>query len=387
MKKKILILTVDAGTGHRRASEAVKSALDELYGDRCETLIENPLQNPDIPDLVKMIEAGYDEMVTEGPTLYQLAYTATDAPVVAQLIHNVTTAVLNKSLTKLVQKHLPDIVVTTYPAFTQAAMRAGRDASHLTPVDVIVTDLIGVHSLWFEKRAEMTFVPTGQVYKQALEQGLLKTRVHLTGLPIHPTFACETREPTTVRRELGWEPDKLTALIVGSARASDPVTIAQLLDRSGLDLQVAVVSGGYPEAEARLKHAQWKTCVFTYGYVENLPEMMHAADFIVCKAGGLVVTEALACGLPLVLYDALPGQESGNVQYVVNSDVGTWSPGPIGVLTTAYAWLAKDRQEFLRHRTAARRIGKPRAAYEVAEQIFKQICSHRVREAGSSTTR
>jgi UDP-N-acetylglucosamine:LPS N-acetylglucosamine transferase len=50
--------------------------------------------------------------------------------------------------------------------------------------------------------------------------------------------------------------------------------------------------------------------------------------------------------------------------------VGTWSPGPIGVLTTVYAWLASDT-ELAKRRAAVRQVGRPRAAYDIADQIMK----------------
>lgn len=372
MPKRILILTADAGFGHRRAAEALEAAFNQLYASKCEATIVNPFQDPALPDLVKLVETGYDEYVVDDPTLYQLAYTATDAPVVAQLLQDVTTTVLNKALTGIVQTLLPDIIVTTYPAFIQAAIRAGHKAARPTPVDVVVTDLVNVHSLWFHKQAELTFVPTGNVYKQALDYDLGKTKVHLSGLPVHPRFADEKRDRAALRKALGWKPDLTTALIVGSARAQDTAAIALLLDRSGLPLQIVAVSGNDSETEQQLRTTTWKSAVHVYGMIDNMPEMMHAADFIVCKAGGLIVTEALACGLPLILYEALPGQEVGNVRYIVDNGAGAWSPGPIGALTTAYAWLAGDQNEIEKSAAAARRIGKPRAAYDIAERIFRQ---------------
>jgi 1,2-diacylglycerol 3-beta-galactosyltransferase len=372
MKKKVLILTADAGFGHRRAAEAVGAALDEVYGSACETTIINPLQDPELPDLIRLVETSYDGVVTEDPTLYQIAYSATDAPMVARLMQHVTTTVMNKALIKAVQSHLPDVVVTTHPAFSQATISAAHEASHPTYVDVVVTDLVDVHSMWFNEGADITFVPTGNVYKQAIDQGLPRERVYLTGLPVHPAFASEKRDRATLRRLLGWEPDMTTALVVGSARTRETANIAQLLDRSGLDLQIVAISGGDVETEAQLRATKWKGKVHVYGLVKNMPEMMHAADFIVCKAGGLIVTESLACGLPLILYEALPGQEAGNVRYIVENGAGAWSPGAIGVLTTAYAWLSGDQVEFKKCRVAAQRIGKPRAAYDIADRIFKQ---------------
>ncbi|MEJ2150074.1 MAG: galactosyldiacylglycerol synthase, partial [Chloroflexota bacterium] len=68
-----------------------------------------------------------------------------------------------------------------------------------------------------------------------------------------------------------------------------------------------------------------------------------------------------------------PGQEAGNARFVVESGAGAWSPGPIGVLTTAYAWLAKDALELKERQAAARRVGRPRAAYHIAELLVGQI--------------
>ena len=371
--KQILLLTSDAGFGHRRAAEAIEAALLEVYGEQCQATIINPLQDPSIPDLIRYFETGYDDVVTDDPTLYQIAYTATDAPMVARFIQNMTTVVLNNTLTELLAVHLPDVVVVTHPAYTQAAIRGAENLSRRIFVDVVVTDLINVHSLWFNPRADRIFVPTGNVYRQAIENGLPKERVSLTGLPVHPDFARETRDQKTIRRALGWDPDMTTALIVGSTRTPRTAAIAHLLDRSGLPLQIVVVSGGDRETEEELRATEWRGTVHVYGLVKNMPELMHDADFIICKAGGLIVSEALACGLPLILHEALPGQEVGNVRYVVESGAGAWSPGPIGVLTTAYAWLAKGNAELKKRRAAARRIGKPRAAYDIADWLIRQI--------------
>ncbi len=372
-KKNILILTSDAGFGHRSAANALKAAFEDKLNGYANIQIVNPIQDPDLPDLVKQIETGYDGIVTEDPTLYQLAYAATDAPVVAKLLQDVATTALNRTMKKIVIETKPDVILMPYPTYTQAVLRALEAVDHRVPVDVIVTDLIGVHKLWFHTGADITFVPTGHVYRQALDAGIDKTRVELTGLPVHPKFMKETRDPRTLRQALSWDQDKITGLIVGSPRSGQTAAIARLLDRSGLDLQVAAISGGDEEAFEELKATEWKGNVHIYGRTNNMPELMKASDFIICKAGGLIVTESLACGLPVILYEALPGQEVGNVRYVVESGAGVWSPGAIGVLATAYAWLTKGSKELEQCRHAAQRVGKPRAAYDIVDRVLRQI--------------
>jgi len=47
-----------------------------------------------------------------------------------------------------------------------------------------------------------------------------------------------------------------------------------------------------------------------------MPELMRAADLLVTKAGPGAVSEAFVSGLPLIIFDYIPGQECGNVAYV-----------------------------------------------------------------------
>jgi UDP-N-acetylglucosamine:LPS N-acetylglucosamine transferase len=373
MPKRVMLLTGDSGFGHRGAVVAVEAALKNLYGDKVETAIFNPLQDPSIPELVRYLETGYDDYVIDDSRLYQLTWVATDTPVVAQLIQDVTTTILNKVLTKQISEYKPDIIVTSYPPFTQAAIRVTHELKRDVPFDVVVTDLVDIHSLWFHKEASLTFVPTGSAYRQALDLGIDKSQIQLTGMPVHPRFPDEKRTKAKLRKALGWDKDMVTMLIVGSARTRETASIALLLDRSGLNLQIAVAAGNSTETLAQLDGVEWKNPVHVYGMARNIPEMMLAADMVACKAGGLIVTESLACGQPLLIYEALPGQEVGNVKYVTDCGAGAWSPGPIGVLTNAFAWLSGDQAELKKRKAAAKQAGKPRAAYDIAERVFNQI--------------
>ena len=45
---------------------------------------------------------------------------------------------------------------------------------------------------------------------------------------------------------------------------------------------------------------------------------MHASDLLITKPGGLTISEALACNLPMVVFDSIPGQEEDNAAFLVN---------------------------------------------------------------------
>jgi UDP-N-acetylglucosamine:LPS N-acetylglucosamine transferase len=146
--------------------------------------------------------------------------------------------------------------------------------------------------------------------------------------------------------------------------------IVRLLDRAGINLQLVVVSGGAGELYEALQSESWQGPMQLYGRVDNMPQLMRASDFIVTKAGGLITSEALACGLPVVVSEALPGQEVGNARYVVDGDAGAWAPGAVAVLTTVVSWLRPDDGQLEAKRENARKLGKPRAAYDIAEGVW-----------------
>ena len=53
-----------------------------------------------------------------------------------------------------------------------------------------------------------------------------------------------------------------------------------------------------------------------------MPEFMQASDVLITKAGPGTISEAFISGLPLILFSKMPGQEDGNVDYVVNQGAG-----------------------------------------------------------------
>lgn len=97
---------------------------------------------------------------------------------------------------------------------------------------------------------------------------------------------------------------------------------------------------------------------------------MRAADCVLGKAGGLTVTETLACGLPIILINVIPEQETGNADYVVNGNAGDIAPDPMEVLEVMCHWLEKEGELYKVRSQNACSLGRPRAAYDVAELVW-----------------
>jgi 1,2-diacylglycerol 3-beta-galactosyltransferase len=166
-------------------------------------------------------------------------------------------------------------------------------------------------------------------------------------------------------------------LVVGSRRVGHLGDTLRALNHSGLPLQLAIVSGDDEDLYRTLQTVDWHITVHIYGFATNMPAMMRAADCVVSKAGGLIVAESLACGLPLLLIDALPGQETGNAEHVDAHGAGELAKDPLAVLETMCHWLADDGRLLAEKACSARRIGRPRAAYDVANLALAAARSQR----------
>jgi 1,2-diacylglycerol 3-beta-galactosyltransferase len=100
-----------------------------------------------------------------------------------------------------------------------------------------------------------------------------------------------------------------------------------------------------------------------------MPDWMRASDVVVTKAGPGTIAEALCCGLPLLLVWYLPGQERGNVEWVVDIGAGRFVPH-VTQLVDAVAELAVPGSETLATmRAAVRAAARPDATRRIAGLI------------------
>ena len=369
--RRVLILTADAGFGHRSAANAIKAALEEKYGTLCRVEIENPLDDKRAPFLLREGQADYDQLVREMPELYRFGYEASDAAVPSAIMESALTILMFEALSNLVKKHQPDVILTTYPLY-QAPLEAVHTINRFTiPTLTVITDLVDVHRLWFHPGIDACLVPTEQVREMAIKHKIDPGKVWITGIPVHPNIVRENRKKTEIRRELGWRTDLTTLLAVGSRRVEHLNLILNVLNHSSSTLQLVVVAGKDQALFEQLQSQEWHVPTHLYEFTDQMAAFMHASDALICKAGGLITTEALACGLPMMIIEAIPGQETGNADYIVKNGAGMMAEDPIQSLEVVAHWMA-DNMHLLRTQAEnARKLGKPLAAYDAAEMVWE----------------
>lgn len=368
--KKILILTADAGFGHRSASLAIESALHKLYDPFVHVDVVNALDDKRTPFFLRDAQTDYDKIVRKMPELYRIGYETSDSSVPSYIMDKSLLLLLYEVMRDILKKHQPDAIVLTYPIY-QSALLAARQILHSSvPILTVITDLTSLHRIWFSKSIDKLLVSSEEAKIMALEYKVPEENIIVTGIPVSPHFNEITESKETLRRQLGWIPDKTTILAVGSNRIQQLASVLEVINHSGHDIQVIAVAGKDKTLYEKFNQMDWHIPHVIYDYVTDMPALMKASDAVISKAGGLIVTESLACGLPMMLIDIIPGQETGNADFVVSHNAGSVALDPVKILVTLSHWMNNNQQLLKEQTQNAQRIGNPNSALQAAKIIW-----------------
>ncbi len=366
-----LILTADAGFGHRSAANAVESALRDQYEDQCQVTIYNPLDDKHTPFFLRETQADYDLILQRAPELVRFSYDISDATVTSAIVDRALTLLLYEVMQNAIKTFQPDVVLTTYPLFQAPFLSVCTVRNYNIPLVTVITDLVTIHRTWFNNATDALLVPTEEGRQLADQYNISPGRVHLTGIPVHPDIVRERREPHALREMLGWDPDLPTFLAVGSKRVEHLLDTIKVFNHFGAPLQLVVVAGKNEKLFEALQQVEWHVPMHVYNYADNMPTLLRAADAVICKAGGLIVTESLAAGKPMMIMDVLPGPEVGNAEYVTKHRAGDMVTGPREVYEVLANWMRAGGELLKERARQAQAIGKPYAAYDVAKIMIE----------------
>ena len=370
---KVLILSADAGFGHRSAAIAIQEAIKIRYSQDIYSEIINPLDEKLVPNFLRDSQSDYDKWVREVPELYRFGYQASDGVVTSTIMESVLTVLLYEALKKIIFDFLPQFIVTTYPLY-QAPLNAVLAVNNLTiPVMTVLTDISTLHRIWFNTDVDNFVVPNSYVKDLAISYGIDAQKILNLGIPVHPKIALLTQSKEQLRKELGWEAGKITILAVGSKRVEHFMGMLDILNHSGHHIQLVIVAGKDQELFKDLQETEWHQKTIIYEFVDEMPEFLKAADLIFCKAGGLIVTEALASGLPLLLIDVIPGQETGNAEFVVENKAGFWIKNQNELMSIICHLFLEDYNLLKEMQATAFKLGRPEAAFSIAEKIRENV--------------
>lgn len=365
----------DTGGGHRSAAEAVTAAIERLDANATVELVDFFSTYAPFP----LNQAGniYGPWVNYAAPLWAAGFRLTDGRRRAALLGSVISLATRRRVEARLQAFQPDVLACVHPLATRLAADMRRWVSYAVSLVTIVTDLVTAHAAWFTRDVDLFIAPSEAVRLRALKAGIPHSRIVVTGQPVHPRFTEIEADRCVTRENLGLAPDRFTVLLIGGGEGMGRVAqMARAIDTAGLDLQQMIICGRNESLRRRLERRTWSVPTRVFGFVHNMPTLMHAADVVVTKAGPSTICEALVMGRPILLTGYVPGQERGNVDFVVEAGAGQLTETPPALVGALRHLLDYGREAQERMTVSAHRLARPSAARDIA-QLLLNLADHR----------
>jgi processive 1,2-diacylglycerol beta-glucosyltransferase len=368
---KILFLSVTAGEGHNSTARS-QAEYFESQGHEC--VILNTLKYIS-PLVAGTLDKGYIAMSRVTPKSLATVYNSglkNSMKIVADKAKPVDEIYGPLSVKKLgayIKKIRPDAIICThvFSAILVSYARKKGAVDATIPIFGIVTDFT-IHPYWEQAMVDYYVVPSAELAYQAAKRGIPEEKLLPFGIPIHPKFSERvSREEARTALSLA---DKPTILVMrGSFGFGKLTRDIQLLDEMPMDAQVLVVCGSNERTRKKLESMEFTKDVRIFGFVNNIEQLMDAADIAITKPGGLTTSECLARQLPMILMSPIPGVEDRNLMFFLNHGLALWADDVNATVDEVTMMLFKDKalRESLVSRSAA--YGKPFAAKDLANFI------------------
>lgn len=375
-KPRVLLLSASSGAGHVRAAQA----LEKAFAARGDCLVEHI----DVIHYVsKLFQRAYDKayitMVRRAPGLMGVLYDRTDQPWRHARRRLALDRLNTGPMIRLLKRTQPDLCVATHflPAEIIAWLIAKKKLRARNAI--VVTDY-DVHAMWLCQTVDRYYVALAEAAEYLAHIGVPREKLQVTGIPVDPLFA-KPLDRVEARRALGLEPGATSLLISAGGYGIGPVEqlVSDLLELQK-PWQVVAIAGKAEKVHKRLeeisrgagKLASGAPRLVAVGFTKEMDKYMAAADLLVGKAGGLTTSEALARELPMALIEPIPGQEERNADHLLEAGASIRCNN-----LPAAAWkiaaLLDDSARLGRMREAARKMGRPNSAANIAEDALRLV--------------
>ncbi|KAE9602317.1 hypothetical protein Lal_00049909 [Lupinus albus] len=378
--KNVLIVMSDTGGGHRASAEAIRDAFQIEFGDQYKIFVKDVWKEYTGWPLNDM-EGQYKFMVKH-VQLWNVAFHSTSPRWIYSVYLAAIAAFYAREVEAGLMEYKPDIIISVHPLMQHIPLWVlkWQGLQNKVIFVTVITDLSTCHPTWFHPWVNRLYCPSEVVAKKASQEGgLEESQIRVYGLPIRPSFARAVLVKDQLREELEMDPNLPAVLLMGGGEGMGPVQkTAKALGESLFDKetekpigQIVIICGRNKSLVSTLESLEWKVPVKIRGFETIMAKWMGACDCIITKAGPGTIAEALIRGLPIILNDYIPGQEKGNVPYVVDNGAGVFTRSSKETAKIVTEWFSTKSADMKRMSENALKLAQPEAVFGIVRDIHE----------------
>lgn len=328
----MLVLSADVGEGHAAAARALARQIEDSGQPAQVTVIDGLAAMGRL--LQPVVEDGYRVQLRFMPWTYTVVYWMLEhVGPIRWAARRLLCLFGSRPLARRIAEHDPDVIVSTYPAVTVVLARLRRTHAIHCPTVATITDLTGLF-FWAQPGIDMHLVMYGESMSP-VERIAGQGSAQLVSPLISAEFTTP-RCPLEARRALGLPLEGRMVVVSGGGWGVGDITgaVRELLHEREVSA-IVCLAGRNDQLRERLEaDFTGQDRVHVYGFTDEMPRLLAAADVLVHSTGGVTCLEAKAAGTPVVSY-GLP---------VGHARLNTRAMADLGLLR-----LANDTTELREH--------------------------------------
>lgn len=327
--KKIIIFYGSYGGGHLSASRSIKEYIEKNYPNS-EVMMIDCIEYIS-KTINKFTTKLYSNMAKNAKWVWGKIYYATEKGASLKISSSAQKA-LSLKLIKLFKDYSPDLIISTHPFSSQMCAYLKSKGKVNCTLATVMTDY-AVHKQWFmfPEFVDYLFVAHDGMKQELIKNGIEENKIYATGIPLSNRFLLNYNKKQ-ILGELNLSIEKRTVLFFAGGELGlgkdNTFNILKTIINSFPNLQVVAIAGKNKKMKNNFDELVEETNsagnIKVLAYTNKVPELMSVSDLVISKPGGLTTTESLASGLPIIVINPIPGQETENAEFLENNNVGIW---------------------------------------------------------------
>ena len=368
MSKKILIISSEfTGRGHKSITDAL-----------CEQL--NKFENVDVSILegfsmlgkvgIKLSKS-YGPLTRTSKKAWDITWKFvqhnTDA------INKAINTLISKKFAEIIDEETPDVIVSVHPAFIGCVLNAMEKKNIKIPFVSMYADLVSISNMWVDPRADYSICYTQEAIDYSLKNGVPMEKIKLFSFPVRDRFTYGS----PVAGSQIFKSSKIPTFLImsGGEGSGNMIELSRMLLNT-FNCRVKVLTGrneSLREKFEKQEKEKYGERLDIYGFVDAIEELMLSSDIAFVRGSPNTILEAINCCLPVIITDALPGQEAGNPKYFEDNKLGCFAHDLNDIKNCVYSLLENDTQKLLEIKENQKAFRNPNAAMEIAEFILSLV--------------
>lgn len=336
--RQVLILSGEMGEGHNAAAAAITGAIADVWPG-CQVERIDTLELWGQP-FARAASWGYGFQMRVVPITYEVFY---DWLCRSDHFAHLTKAAIGRFFGRRLEAFLAarddDLVISTYP-FGSAALDWLRSHRDRSVPSVTYIPAFHVHPVWTYSGIDQHYVMYDTAPLHARTDGFAPT-MRVGAPPVRDGFGTLTK--ADARRRVGIDHEAFVVLVTGGAWGLGGIADAVRSLTTVEDLMVVAVCGKNAELAAELRGlGAPDQRIRVLGYVDNMHELMAAADVVVTNGAGVTVLEALRTPRPVIAFRPLAGHGKASTAEMVRRDLAV-AAADVPDLVRVVQRLSSDR--------------------------------------------